>query len=96
MAKTETEHPEVLELEELAWEIKDIAGDFAGRLSLSGPDRAALVSANRDLQRIKARLIDVRDKRKRKDAPADEQPAVEQPVAAKPEQQSLETADGSH
>jgi hypothetical protein len=58
------ESPEVRAVEDMAWDVKDTAADLYGR-SLSGPDKAALGSALRDLERIRERLAGVRDKRKR-------------------------------
>lgn len=58
------EHPEVRAVEDMAWDVKDTAADLYGR-ALSGPDKAALASVLRDLERIRCRLIGVRDKRKR-------------------------------
>jgi|GEM_PF-3676969 len=89
MAKPDNEHDEVRELEDVCWLLKDVAGDFYGRASLSGPDRAAIVGATRDMRRIHERLVAVRDKRKRKDtsdepeatAPAAEQQPTEQDAA---------------
>ncbi len=71
MAKPETEHADVIALEDASWQLKDLAADFYGRLTLTGPDRAALIGATRDVNRIIERLRAVRDKRKRKDAPDD-------------------------
>lgn len=64
------EHPEVRAVEDMAWECKDAAADLYGR-ALSGPDKAALGSALRDLERIRDRLVAVRDKRKRGNGAAD-------------------------
>lgn len=74
MKPTATEHPEVRAVEDTAWNIKDTAADFYGR-SLSGPDKSALASVLRDLQRLHERLVAVRDKRKRSNGAAVEEPA---------------------
>jgi hypothetical protein len=76
MSKHE-EHPEVRAVEDAAWNVKDCAADLYGRV-LSGPDKAALASVLRDLQRLHERLIGVRDKRKRGNG------AVAEPVAEEP------------
>jgi hypothetical protein len=65
-----TEHPEVRAVEDMAWDVKDTAADLYGR-ALSGPDKAALASVLRDLERIRDRLAGVRDKRKRGNSAAD-------------------------
>lgn len=65
-----TEHPEVRAVEDMAWDVKDTVSDLYGR-SLSGPDKSALGSALRDLERIRDRLIAVRDKRKRSNGAAE-------------------------
>jgi hypothetical protein len=70
MKPTTTEHPEVRAVEDMAWDVKDTAADLYGR-ALSGPDKAALGSALRDLERIRERLAGVRDKRKRGNGAAD-------------------------
>lgn len=76
--KADTENPEVRAVEDAAWDVKDTASDLYGRV-LSGPDKAALASVLRDLERLHERLVGVRDKRKRNGA-ADVQPAIEEPA----------------
>jgi hypothetical protein len=58
------EHQEVRAVEDMAWNVKDCAADLYGR-ALSALDKAALGSALRDLERIRCRLMAVRDKRRR-------------------------------
>jgi hypothetical protein len=71
--KIATDNPEVRAVEDAAWDVKDCAADLYGR-ALSGPDKAALGSVLRDLERIRERLAGVRDKRKRSNgAAADDQ-----------------------
>lgn len=77
MKTVPVEQPEVRALEDLAWDVKDLAADFYPR-ALSGPDKAAIASATRDLERIRDRLVAVRDKRKRGNGAAEpELPGVE-------------------
>jgi hypothetical protein len=74
---TTTDHPEVRAVEDMAWDIKDCAADLYGR-SLSEPDKAALGSALRDLERIKTRLVAVRSRRRRGNGAAEpELPGVD-------------------
>lgn len=70
LVRTTTEHPEVRAVEDAAWDVKDLAADLYGR-ALSGPDKAALASVQRDLERLRERLVAVRDKRKRSNGSAD-------------------------
>lgn len=77
MKPAPTDHPEVRAVEDAAWDIKDVAADLTARV-LSAPDKAALGSALRDLERIRERLVAVRDKRKRGNGAAEpELPGVE-------------------
>jgi hypothetical protein len=63
--KPATDNPEVRDLEDAAWNVKDCAADLFGR-PLSDSDRAVLASVQRDLERLHERLIEVRDRRRRK------------------------------
>lgn len=67
-----SDNPEVRAVEDAAWSLKDVAADLDGR-SLSAPDKAALGSVLRDLQRLTDRLVAVRDKRKRGNGAAEAQ-----------------------
>lgn len=78
MSKHEVDNPEVRAVEDAAWTVKDTAADLYGR-SLSGPDKAALGSVLRDLERLTERLVAVRDKRKRANGAAAEA-ATEEPA----------------
>ena len=80
MTKPAADNPEVRAVEDAAWDIKDCAADLFGR-PLSDADKAALGSVQRDLARLLERLVEVRDRRRRKrsgatasDAAPDEQP----------------------
>jgi hypothetical protein len=56
---------EVRAVEDAAWSVKDAAADLDGR-ALSDTDKAALASVHRDLERLHERLVEVRDRRRRK------------------------------
>ncbi len=51
-------------VQDAAWNLKDLCDDLAPR-KLSERDAAALQSVQRDLGRLEAKLIAIRDKRKR-------------------------------
>jgi hypothetical protein len=74
-----TEHPDVRAVEDAAWNVKDVAADLFGK-PLTDADLAVLASVRRDLERLHERLVDVRDRRRRKRngvpavAAADDQP----------------------
>lgn len=78
MTKPATETPEVRAVEDMAWDVKDAAADLYGRV-LSGPDKAALACAHRDLERIRDRLLALRDKRRRGNGPAESDVPVPEP-----------------
>jgi hypothetical protein len=63
--KTVIEHIEVRAVEDAAWSVKDCAADLFGR-ALTDADRAVLASVQRDLERLHERLVEVRDRRRRK------------------------------
>lgn len=72
------DNPEVRALEDAAWTLKDTAADLQSR-KLSGPDKAVVASVLRDLQRLRERVVAVRDKRKRGNGAAAEA-ATEEPA----------------
>lgn len=77
--KPSAEHPEARAVEDAAWELKDTAADLFDR-PLSDADRAVLASVQRDLARLHERLVEVRDRRRRKRngaATAEEHPQPE-------------------
>lgn len=86
------EHPEVRELEDLAWSVKDTVADFYHR-ALSANDKATLASAQRDLERIKDRLVGLRDKRKRSGNGAVETVALDTPLLDAAETDARQGAD---
>lgn len=79
MKPVTTENPEVRAVEDMAWDVKDAAADLYGRV-LSAPDKAALGSAHRDLERIRERLVALRDKRRRGNGPAESEVPTPEPV----------------
>ncbi len=60
-----TEHSEARAVEDAAWNVKDAAADLDGR-ALSDADKATLASVQRDLERLLERLVEVRDRRRRR------------------------------
>lgn len=50
-----TEHIEARQLEDAAWDLKSAAERFHGRV-MTAESRAVLASAQRDLERVKARV----------------------------------------
>jgi hypothetical protein len=77
MKPAEQQH-EARAVEDAAWDLKDAAADVVGRL-LSDTDRATLASVQRDLARLLERVVDVRDRRRRRrsNGAADAEPAAE-------------------
>lgn len=67
-------------VQDKAWDLKDACDDLAAR-KLSANDVATLQSVKRDLCRLEAKLVGIRDKRKRGGS-EDEQPesAEQQPL----------------
>jgi len=77
--KPATEQNEARSVEDAAWNLKDVAADLVGR-TLSDTDQATLASVLRDLERLRDRLVDVRDRRRRRrnGAPASDTAVEEQ------------------
>ena len=75
------ENPEVRAVEDAAWNVKDCAADLFGR-ALSDTDRAVLASVQRDLERLHERLVEVRDRRRRRrgNGAPEGQPVAEEPA----------------
>lgn len=57
-------NPNLLSVQDKAWSIKDICDSLEPR-KLSQADLATLDSIGRDLDRLQAKLVGIRDKRKR-------------------------------
>jgi hypothetical protein len=72
--------PDLQSVQDLAWSIKDACDDLSLK-KISGPDRAALQSVERDLKRMLDRVLAIRDKRKRAGTDDD---ALTHPVLAQP------------
>ncbi len=82
MSKREpVDDPQIVDLENLAWAIKDDIASFYAR-SLPGTDRAALGAVKRDLERVRDRVRAILHKRKRDKADEPEAPAQQQELAA--------------
>lgn len=81
----DTEFPEARAVEDAAWNVKDCAADLFGR-ALSDTDKAVLASVQRDLDRLLERLVEIRDRRRRRrnGAAADAQPALDLATEAEP------------
>ena len=60
------EHPEVTALENLAWSLKDAIADFQTRKSVPETELRELRAIGRDIERLTARVVTLRDRYKRK------------------------------
>lgn len=84
------EQTEARAVEDAAWNLKDVAADLIGR-ALTESDLAVLASVRRDLERLHERMVEVRDRRRRKRNGAAAEPATIAGVDPQPKQEEPAT-----